>query len=294
MSIIVISSINMDVVSQVTTHPAPGETVTGENFTYSPGGKGANQAVAAARLGSQVRMVGCVGRDGFAETLLDFYTTENIDISAVTQSDEVPTGAAFVAVDAKAENVIYVSPGANDALTAVETSEVVINENDIVLATLESPVAVIDSLFARARSCGATTVLNAAPAKESGADLFPLTDYLIVNEIELAQFSGNEDVTSPESIKDARLQLEYAGTLITTLGANGVVAVNEVETVEQPVVSVVAQDTTGAGDCFCGAFVSALTEHKSLSECLLFATTAASVSVQRPGAATSMPYRNEL
>lgn len=293
MKIIVVGSINMDIVSQVSKHPAPGETVAGADFQYLPGGKGANQAVAAGRLGGNVTLFGKVGTDAFAKTLLEFYNSEGLGTTHVGTTSEVPTGAAFVAVDEVGENLIYVSAGANDALTSADAKQLSIEAGDIVLATLESPKEAIEAVFKVAREVGATTVLNAAPAKLVAESLFELTDYLIVNETELATFTDSPTPNSTEEAIAAMRELPVSN-IITTLGKAGAVGVFAGEEIITEGKTVEVVDSTGAGDCFCGAFVVALGEQQSHQAAMVFANTAASLSVQKVGAAPSMPKRAEI
>ena len=192
----------MDIVSQVEKHPRPGETIKGKDFSYIPGGKGANQAVAAHRLGGNVSILGKVGEDAFGKALLQFFKNEGLNTDSIVVSERITTGAAFVAVDNSSENVIYVSGGANDNLTSADTKHIEIKRGDIVSATLETPIEATKQLFNEARKIGAKTILNAAPAILDAEVLFPLVDYLIVNETELSVFARTEiPKTSEEAIE---------------------------------------------------------------------------------------------
>ena len=293
--IIVIGSINMDVVSRVAAHPKIGETVKGEDFRYIAGGKGANQAVAASRLDGVVFMAGKVGSDAFGKQLRDFLANEKLNVGYVSSTDKVPTGAAFVAVDDAAENVIYVSGGANDNLTPDDLSQVELESGDIVSATLETPIETTKAIFERAKKVGATTVLNAAPAILGAQKLFELTDYLIVNETELAVFSGSAAPDSPTEVPISIAKLHTnSSVVIATLGKQGAAAVRGKEVVFVSGHKVNAVDTTAAGDCFVGAFIVALQEEKSLKDGLIFANAASALSVQKLGASTSLPHRNDV
>lgn len=285
----------MDIVSQVEKHSRPGETIKGKDFSYIPGGKGANQAVAAHRLGGNVLMLGKIGKDAFGENLLQFFRKEGMNTSNVVVADKISTGAAFVAVDSSSENVIYVSGGANDDLSSSDTKHIQIEKGDIVSATLETPIEATKQLFGQARKVRAKTMLNAAPAILNAQTLFPLVDYLIVNETELSIFvrtkapqSAEDAVTSGRKLKSDTMNV------IVTLGKKGAVALIAQETIFVEGHSVNAIDTTAAGDCFVGAFAVALQEGKMIKEAIDFANAAAAISVQRLGASSSLPTRKEV
>ncbi len=282
----------MDIVSQVEKHPLPGQTITGKDFLYVPGGKGANQAVATRRMGTSVQMAGMVGKDPFADTLLNFYLFEGIDTQHVSVDNEHPTGAAFVAVDSASENVIYVSAGANSRLSSLHIEAIVISGDDVVSATLETPVSSTKRAFEKAREVGATTVLNAAPAQKEAEELFPLTDYLIVNETELAYFGAIDPISSKEEAQEVMKDLaaRFEMNIITTLGSKGAASYLNREAFNVDGYVVKAVDSTGAGDCFVGAFVSMLVEKRGAKDAIEFANAAAAVKVQKLGA-SSMPLR---
>lgn len=293
--IIVIGSINMDIVAQVEKHPRPGETVRSKDFRFIPGGKGANQAIAASRLGGAVSIIGKVGRDAFGEELLRFLKSEKLNTDLVSVTDAAPTGAAFVAVDVGSENVIYVSGGANDKLTV--DGAVPLAKGDFVGATIETPVEVTMDLFQQAKKVGATTILNAAPAILAAEKVFPIVDYLIVNETELSIFSHTAKI--PQTIEDVKEQVSQlarssGATVIATLGEKGAVGFDGKEFIAVPGYDVKAVDTTAAGDCFVGALTVALSESRSMHDAMRFANAAAAISVQRLGASSSLPYRKEV
>lgn len=292
--VIVLGSINMDIVSRVGTHPSAGETVASGDFSYIPGGKGSNQAIAAHRLGAHVQLIGCVGGDAFGASLLEFYKEEAIDVTHITRLSDSATGAAFVAVDEQGENLIYVSPGANAQLAFAYADAVRIAKGDVVCATLETPMDTIEHMFKKARECGAVTVLNAAPAIEDARKLFIHTDYLVVNEIELGIFSGTAASSRETAIKSIYTLGALVPNVITTLGSAGVIARIGESDYEVGGEHVPVVDTTGAGDCFVGAFATALSEHMGAEESLRFANRAAALSVQKEGAALGMPSRAEL
>jgi len=285
----------MDIVSQVEKHPRSGETVKGKDFSYIPGGKGANQAVAAHRLGGNVSILGKVGEDAFGKALLQFFKNEGMNTDSIAVSEKITTGAAFVAVDSSSENIIYVSGGANDDLTSADTKRVEIERGDIVSATLETPVETTKQLFNEARKIGAKTILNAAPAILDAEVLFPLVDYLIVNETELSVFARTEIPKNEKEVVEAMKKLQKSvRNIIATLGSKGVVALIEEKVITLNGHKVKAVDTTAAGDCFVGAFVVALQNDKIIKQAMDLANVAAAISVQRPGASSSLPTKNEM
>ena len=285
----------MDIVSQVEKHPRSGETVKGKNFSYIPGGKGANQAVAAHRLGGNVSILGKVGEDAFGKTLLKFFKNEGMNTDSIVVSEKITTGAAFVAVDNSSENIIYVSGGANDNLTPADTKHIEIQMGDIVSATLETPIETTKQLFKEARKIGAKTILNAAPGILDAEVLFSLADYLIVNEAELSVFARTEIPKTKEEVIGAMKKLQKnVKNIITTLGDKGVVALIEEKLITLEGHKVKAVDATAAGDCFVGAFLVALQNDKMIKQAMDFANAAAAISVQRLGASSSLPTRKEV
>jgi len=285
----------MDIVSQVEKHPRSGETVNGKDFSYIPGGKGANQAIAAHRLGGNILMLGKVGQDAFGKNLLQFFKNEGMNTNNIAIDAKTTTGAAFVAVDSSSENIIYVSGGANNSLMPAETKHINIEKEDIVSATLETPIGTTKQLFSQAKKIGAKTVLNAAPAILDAKELFPLVDYLIMNEIELSVFSRTEIPTNREEVIKAMKKLQkIAKNIITTLGSKGVIALIGEEIITVEGYKVKATDTTAAGDCFVGAFVVSLQNDKIIKQAIDFANSAAAISVQRLGASSSLPTRKEV
>lgn len=295
--IIVIGSINMDIVAQVEKHPRPGETVRSKDFKYIPGGKGANQAIAASRLGGKVSIIGKVGKDSFGEELVRFLKSENLGTDLVSFTDAASTGAAFVAVDAGSENMICVSGGANNKLTVEEIETLPVARGDFVGATLETPTKVTEQFFKIAKEIGAITILNAAPAVLAAEKVFPFVDYLIVNETELSVFAREAEIS--KTIEDAKSLLEKLVranncAAIATLGEKGAVGFDGSEYFVVQGHKMSAVDTTAAGDCFVGAFITALSEGHALGDAMHFANAAAALSVQRLGASSSLPYRNEV
>lgn len=288
--VIVLGSINADIVVDVDAFPRAGETVAGRSLHSHPGGKGANQAVAAVRAGARVAMIGAVGADSPGRDALATLQQEGIDCASVRRLDGVPTGTAFILVDASGENSIVVVPGANGVVDGAKSLTAA-----VCLAQLETPIASVDAFFAAAPQ--AVKILNAAPALDDAARLFPGIDILVVNETELAVFAK---MPTPLEALDAltlaarRLILHTRQVVIVTLGARGALAVsqNGCEFVAAPAVNVV--DTTGAGDCFCGVLAAGLATGLVLSDALKRAVLAASLSVERAGALPSMPSLSEI
>jgi ribokinase len=282
--IAVVGSINLDLVVAVERHPAPGETVVGADCRQLPGGKGANQAVAAARLGAQVAMVGRVGADAQGAWLREGLWTEGVGVEHVREDRQAPTGVALIAVDARGENTIVVSPGANarvDARDVAAASEVV-SGAEVVLVQHEVPQAAVAAAIATA---GGTVVLNPAPARGLAAPV----DVLVPNRGELETLAGGrgDPVTLARSITGA-------GAVVVTLGADGAVVVegDRAERVRAPHIEAV--DTTGAGDAFCGALAEAIAGGASVVEAARWAVRVAAASVTRPGAQGGLPRREDV
>jgi ribokinase len=273
--VVVVGSINIDVVARAPHHPAVGETVLGTDLKLVPGGKGANQAVAAARLGARTRLVGRVGSDGFGDTLLAFLAGEGVDVSSVGRDPGAPSGTALIVVG-DGDNTIVVVPGANAALTAEDVATAAMGRGDVVVAQYEIPLPVVGAALRRAKSAGALTVLNPAPALASPADLLDLADVVVMNETEEAVLGG-------------QLPTRADQVLVVTLGARGAVARIGAATIEVEGRPVDVVDSTGAGDCFVGALATALGRGDGVADALAFANAAAALSVQQFGAGTGMP-----
>lgn len=291
----VLGSINVDVVARVEALPRPGETVLGGDLALHLGGKGANQAVAAAQAGAPTRMFGVVGEASFgldARSLLSGY---EVDVSGVATLPGAG-GAALISVDAAGENSIVVSPGANGRAAEALRPDPAVLAGTVVLAQLELPPALVRDWFAVAKSGGSTTILNAAPALPVPGDLLDLTDVLIVNETELAAYARCAPPETEAAALDAARALgrPKGRPVIATLGARGAVALDGDEAFRQPARKASARDTTGAGDCFCGAFAARLAEGAALPAAMAFAATAAALSVEVDGAAPSMPSRDRI
>ncbi len=287
----------MDVVARTKRHPRPGETVFGQELHLIPGGKGSNQAVAASRLSEHVHLVGKLGRDHFGEALAEFLQQERLHLDHLSVTDKHPTGVALITVNEDAENTIVVVSGSNDQLLPLDVEKIELTAEDVVVSVFEIRQETILALFARAKQAGACTILNPAPATEFAKGLLPLVDYLVVNETELAYFAavtdaGREMAAIPANAQRLRTTADQA--VVVTLGAKGVVCVQGETIIRVPGRVVKAVDTTGAGDCFTGALAVALLEGRPLKKALHFANLAASLCVQKLGAAAAMPYRHEV
>ena len=295
--VFVAGSINMDVVATADRHPRIGETVAGRQVLYFPGGKGANQAVAASRLGARTTLIGRLGRDSFGAELKAFLGAQGIDLGYVVETAEAHTGTAIITV-AEADNTIVVVPGANGLVGAEDVSVVPLLKGDVAVSQFEIPLTTIAAFFHRARAAGAATVLNPAPAQTMPGELLALVDILVLNESELGFLAGSElfENDAAARIIDVarRLQARQDQTICVTLGKRGVLALAGREEIAVAGRAVKAVDTTGAGDCFVGVLAAQLADGAPLREALAFANAAASISVQRMGAGPSMPTAEEV
>jgi len=299
--IVEVGSFNMDLVVRMPRIPRPGETLLGGVFFTAPGGKGSNQAVAAARLGGQVTMIGRVGSDGFGEQMLSMARSEGIDTRFVGVDADAATGVALITVDAEGQNNIAVASGANMTLTVQEVASAweQLEAVDVLVMPLETPMETIVTAARLAHNVGVRVVLNPAPAQILSENLLLLVDVLIPNEFEAAIMTGIEI----HSRADARTAAEKlislgAGHVILTLGSQGALIAEADESgiryAEIPAYPVRAMDTTAAGDAFVGAIAVALGEGRSLVEAARFASAAAALSVTRQGAQPSLPTRAEV
>lgn len=295
-TILVIGSSNTDMTAKTAELPRPGETVLGGVFTMGAGGKGANQAVAAQRLGGKVKFICKVGKDMFGDNSIAQYEKEGLDTSGILRS-ELPSGVALIYVDSHAENCIVVASGANGDLTEddIEKSRKDLEGCDILLLQLESPIPSVLKAAKIAHQAGKTVVLNPAPACPLPEELFRNIDLFIPNETELSTFSGMP-VTSQEEAEAAAkaMQAKGVGKLIVTMGSKGALICEGGPSVFVPAHKVKAVDTTAAGDTFCGALCVAISEGKSLKEAAEFACAASALTVQKMGAQNSIPYRKDL
>src|SRR5258708_10373232 len=269
--VFVAGSINMDVVATAERHPRIGETVTGDAVLYFPGGKGANQAVASAKLGAPTALIGRLGKDAFGDELKAFLAAQEVDLSFVRQTSEARTGTALITI-ANADNTIVVVPGANALLSAADVAAPAFAKGDIAVSQFEIPLPAISAFFHRARAVGATTILNPAPAIEAERELLDLADILILNETELGLLAKTElfDTDDPARFIEAArsLQTSQDKTVYVTLGWRGALALIDGRRLIIPGRAVKAIDTTGAGDCFVGAVAAQLAAGKNIAQCL--------------------------
>ncbi|HWW06507.1 ribokinase [Collimonas sp.] len=301
--IVIIGSINMDLVLSVPRMPHPGETLSGGRFQTISGGKGANQAVACARLSAdsaKVAMVACLGDDAFGAELRAALRRDGIDDSYVSTVEGEASGVASILVDANGQNSIVLAAGANDALSPahIDAARSLIEQARIVVLQLETPLATVSHAIKLAHELGKIVVLNPAPAQALPAALLAQVDYLIPNEIEAAMLAGLNaaSLDNDAAIEAAVAKLRAAGSanVLVTLGEKGVYAALSSGSVHFAAQPTKAVDTTAAGDTFIGGFVAALAEGRSEADAIAFGQRAAALSVARIGAQTSIPYRHEL
>lgn len=294
--VFVAGSINMDVVATAERHPKVGETVAGKEVLYFPGGKGANQAVSAAKQGVLTTLIGRLGEDAFGRELRSFLAAQSIDLGSVQDTADAHTGTAIITV-ANSDNTIVVIPGANALVSAADVAAASFAKGDVAVSQFEIPLPAISAFFQRARAAGATTLLNPAPASAIGPELLGLVDILVLNETELGVLTGAQLRENDEPnyfVEAARPLRGKDRTICITLGRRGVLALVGGEAMLVPGRSVKAVDTTGAGDCFVGALAAQLAEGKPMRDALTYANAAASICVQRMGAAPSMPTASEV
>lgn len=294
--ILVLGSSNTDMTVRTAALPRPGETLIGGDFVMGPGGKGANQAVAARRLGGDAALVCKVGRDMFGDNAILHYEREGLDTRGILVS-ELPSGVALINVDAKGENSIVVAPGANMDLTEEDIERVSdrIREADIVLLQLEIPIPSVLAAARIAHAGGAQVVLNPAPYAEVPDELFRYVDLFIPNETELSAYTGITVCDRKSALGAADIMLARGvKKIIVTLGSKGSLIYDGKEVCDVAACPVEAVDTTAAGDTYCGALCVGLSEGLTLQEAAVFASKASALSVTRPGAQNSMPYRKEI
>lgn len=286
MAVHIVGSINLDIITSIDHLPAPGETVMASATARLPGGKGANQAVAAARMGAEVRMIGAVGDNDAGRWMRDRIAREGINVDGIVAIPGAETGTAYIAVDPAGENHIVVVPGANARVAAPAPVS-----GGVLLAQLEVPVRTLWEALSRSR---ALRILNAAPAVAGAEVLFEHADIIVVNALELAAFAGVAPPSGDLAAVSAaarKLIRKDDQCVIVTLGAQGALAVRHDSRLQVPAVPVVPVDTIGAGDCFCGALAALLDEGRLIEEALPWASAAAALCTLGEGAAPSMPMR---
>lgn len=296
--VVVVGSLNMDLVTRAQRLPGPGETLSGDAFATVSGGKGANQAVAAARLGARVAMIGCVGDDAYGEQLRAALLAEQIDCQGLSTVKGVSTGIASIVVDANGQNAIIIVAGGNGRLTpeVVDRFDALMGAAEVVVCQLEVPTVTVAHVLRRARQLGKTVILNPAPASAALPDQwYSLIDYLIPNESEAAILSGIA-VDSLASAEQAagHLLASGAGKVIITLGEQGALLASGQGIEHFCAPRVTAVDSTAAGDTFVGGFAAALAQGRTEHEAIRFAQKAAALSVTRAGAQPSIPDSAEV
>jgi ribokinase len=291
--VIVIGSVNSDVSVMTPRLPRPGETVIGTRHFFGPGGKGANQAVAVARLGGNVGLVAMVGADEGGGSMLEGLADEGVDVSGVGIDPEAATGIAVITIDANAENTIVVSPGANHRLTPehIDRNATAISNARVVLAQLEVPLETIE---AAARISRGVFCLNPAPARPLPAELLERVDVLVPNRSELSALSGSGAVVGNDEVADVARGLRPQRPTVVTLGSDGAVLVEGAQTRRFQAFPVEAIDPTGAGDAFCGALAFSLSRGDALEEAVAFSSAAGAVSVTQAGAQSGMPSLGQV
>ena len=295
--ILVFGSANIDLVVPVKKLPAPGETVLGGDLMTAFGGKGANQAVAAARLGGHVDFVGKLGNDAFGERYLEHLRTEGVGVSRVTREAKRPTGCAMILVEEKGQNQIVVAPGSNHALTPgdVEAASALVEQSDIVLVQLEIPLETVTAVVRRANAAGTPVLLNPSPVNPAFRLKDLRIDYLVLNEVEAEQLTGRA-CRGPSGLEDwmTALLAQGARRIILTRGREDTVVAKGVSVDCVATFPVEAVDTVGAGDTFAGALAVASAERMPLVKAVRFANAAAALATTKLGAQTSMPSRKEV
>lgn len=296
--VVIVGSLNMDLVTRAPRLPRAGETLAGQSFVTVPGGKGANQAVAAARLGASVAMIGCVGDDAYGEQLRAALLAEGVDCQAVTPVSGESTGVALIVVDDSSQNAIVIVAGGNGHVTAsvVDSFDALLCQAEVIICQLEVPLDTVGHVLKRGHELGKTVILNPAPA--SGplpAQWFAWIDYLIPNESEATALTGLP-VDSTASADAAATALLDAGVskVIVTLGEQGALFASKSRSEHFPAPKVQSIDTTAAGDTFVGGFAAALADGKSESDAIRFGQVAAALSVTRSGAQPSIPTFAEV
>jgi ribokinase len=292
--ITVVGSINLDLIAAMDRLPEPGETVLGNNFRTAPGGKGANQALAAARAGASVRMVGAVGRDSFAGDAVALLKEAGVGLSQVAERDTA-TGIAVIFVGGDGENVIAVIPGANSTVDAAAVKTLAFRQGEHILLQHEIPLQAVEAVLDAARKAGAVTLLNTAPFRADAAPLLAKADYSVANETEFDLFAGVLSLSG--ETREERMKTYAAATgraIIVTLGSEGVLAATPGEFLEVPALKITPVDTVGAGDTFCGYLGAGLDSGLPLEDALRRATVAGSLACLKSGAQPAIPLATEV
>lgn len=295
-NICVIGSLNMDLVVNVDKMPKPGQTIIGSNFKEVPGGKGANQAVAMARLNGNVSMIGKVGEDGFGQTLINSLKNDKVDTTYI-KTTKGATGVALITVDNNAQNSIVVSPGANFEVKEedIDNNIEAIKNSDIVVLQLETPLNTIKYALKKSKELNKYTILNPAPALKLDDEIIKNVDLLTPNETELEIISGVSIETEEDIQKAAQIMIEKGvKELIVTLGSKGSLYINKEKSIFKKAYKVEAVDTTAAGDSYTAALAVALSKDQSIEEAMDFASKVGALSVLKEGAQSSLPTLEDV
>ena len=292
--ILVVGSLNADLVARAPRFPQPGETISGEDLRVIPGGKGANQAVAAARLGANVSILGRVGNDNFGDFLLENLKQNRVD-SSLVQRDDSSTGTAIIIVDSNGQNSIVLSAGANGNVAIADVDNIPFTNYQLLLLQLEIPLPAVLRAAQRAKENNVRVILNPAPAQQLPDELIALADYIIPNETELSLLTSQkiEDIPSAESAARDLLR-RGARNVIVTLGSKGALLVNSEASKQIHTFKVEVVDTTAAGDAFIGGFATSLLENKSLEEAVRFGCACGALATTKFGAQPSLPTKEEV
>ncbi len=293
--IVVVGSLNADLVVRSPRFPAPGETIRGEDLATIPGGKGANQAVAAARLGARVIMVGCVGADGFGATLIENLKQNKVDARHVMRDGSAATGTAIIVVDSNGENSIILSPGANAKVSEHDIEPAVLAGAKLLLLQFEIPMEAVLYSARLAREKKVRVILNPAPAREIPNELLKIADYVLPNETELSSLTKKR-ITDKASLEDAAHELisRGAANVIVTLGEKGALIMGKHSKSYVPSYKVKPVDTTGAGDAFIGGMAYALVHRKSVKDAVKYGCACGALATTKFGAQPSLPTAEDV
>ena len=296
--IIVFGSINMDINIRLKAFPEAGETVLSQSYTSTPGGKGANQALASARAGAKTALVGKVGDDGPGLRILNYLKRHEVMTSGVSKSEDFPTGMAVVTKEKSGDNRIIVALGANALVDAEQAPPDIFRPENVLLTQMEVPIEQNAVVMKNAKDKGAKVILNLAPSLSIPKQLLSLVDFLIVNQIEAKQLGGRLGIDTKNDTAKLAQSLAKDGklTCIVTMGADGVIAVSpDGKGVQLPSMKLEeVVDTTGAGDCFCGTFAACIHEGRPMALALKMATVASGLSCMKQGTLQSYPYLSDI